>query len=503
MEKEFYNGLTQNRKNFVEQISYLIVNELNNMKEIGGYNGDETVNTLAIDAGFGMGKTYFSKGLRYYLKNEASKGSNLKSLDVIEYNAWESDFFQDPMKTILYRILSSVDNDAKVEMELGKTARKVFETCSEAVDSALKVSIFKVLNVLKNADKIDSLEEYQEYLNLIKVTKEVLEEKAILFGKSYRPKVIIIDELDRCKPNFAIEVLEAVKHFFNIRGLFFVFLVNRDQLTNSAENLFGNFCGQESYFQKFFDLEFKLPELDFQEYIEKEYARHREKSSYLKEVDDGYEVDIAVFSEALFLHFYKNLEHLLNGSVREFKKKFSKFKMLMKTLRSKEKEDFTLLITLTLFYLNKEFSRKEFSNYIENVRKCFEKESSQGWDSHIYYGKQINMFDEGVLTLEIDKWYRQIYFRLMENYTFTARNEYMIEYTRKVGVYPVTEKMKGQGTEVGFLVGKSKNLKYYHDNNINIAVCLDVKGSDQNGSLDLAEWCEKKYTFLEALYEHE
>lgn len=502
MEKKYYEGLTQNRKNFVEQVSYLIVNELTEVEKLEEYDSDEVTNTLAIDSRFGMGKTYFSKGLGYYLKNEVTKNSGLKNLEVINYNAWESDFFQDPMKTILYKILSSIDNGSKAEVTLGKAGKKILETCGETFDEVTKIPLFKISSILKNADKIDSLEGYEEYLNLINQTKKVLEGKSIFFNGEYNPKVIIIDELDRCKPNFSIEVLEAVKHFFNIRGLFFVFLINKEQLTKSAENLFGDFGNKESYFQKFFDLEFKLPELDFDEYIEKEYAGCIDTSIYLREVEDGYEIDSYTFSEALFLYLYKNLEHLLDGSVREFKKRFSKFKMLIKTLNSKEREDLTLHLTLTLYYLNKEFCEEEFVTYIGKVRERFEGEKSGGWDSPIYYGKQIEIFDAGFLRVEIDKWYHQIYFRLMEDFEFTVRDRYSGELSRKIGLFPLEVGVEKTEKIVETSNGKIKNLKYYFDANANIAVSLNIEGSIQSGSKSLLEWCEKKYSFLEALYMH-
>jgi len=503
MGKKYYEGLTQNRKNFVEQISYLIVNELTDVGKIEEYNSDEVTNTLAIDSTFGMGKTYFSKGLSYYLKSEALKNSDLKNLEVIDYNAWESDFFQDPMKTILYKILSSVDNGAKVEVELGEAGKKLLKIGGESIESVeklTKIPIFKTLNVLKNANKIDSLEDYKEYLNLMEKTKKVLEGESIFLNEEYTPKVIIIDELDRCKPNFSIEVLEAVKHFFNVRGLFFVFLINKEQLTKSAENLFGDFGNKESYFQKFFDLEFKLPELDFNEYVEKEYENYTKSSSYMIEVGGRDEVDITILSEELFLHFYKNLEHILDGSVREFKKKFSKYKMLMKTLNTKEREDFTLLLTLTLFYLNKEFSKEKFTIYIEKVRKRFEKESIQGWSSDIYYGKQIEMFDKGLLKLGIDGWYYQIYFRLMENHVFSS-DSYR-KNLRKIGFFSLGDNVTKQKKEVKISGRGIKNLKYYH-NDVNIVAPLNIKGSVDTGNEALLDWCEKKYSFLEALYVHE
>lgn len=510
MEEEYYKGLTQNRKNFVEQISYLIMNELTEIEKIEEYKSDEVTNTLAIDSTFGMGKTYFSKGLEYYLKTESEKSSNLKGLEVISYNAWESDFFQDPMKTILYKILSSLDNGTKVEMELGETGKKLFKVCGKAVDDFTKVPVFKVLSILKNTDRIDSLEEYEEYLNLIKQTKEVLEGKSIFLNGGYSPKVIIIDELDRCKPNFSIEVLESIKHFFNIRGLFFVFLINKEQLTKSAENLFGVFGNKEGYFQKFFDLEFELPELDFQEYIEKEYIRHTDSNNYLTEVEGGYEVNINIFSEVLFLHFYRNLEHLLDGSVREFKKKFSKFKMLIKTLNTQEREDLTLLLSLIFYYIAKEFyvleesERRKFNDFIKKVMGRFRIGNNIQNSSAIHYKYRIDLFENGGVKLELNHLYYHSLFRTLEGQSYNVddaapgRN-----YNVKMNL--LSYKNSDPFTRMVINIGGRKilNLKYDSDREFRVGIPIEIDLSYKNGNGPLLEWCEKKYSFLEALYVHE
>ncbi|GLI55860.1 hypothetical protein PM10SUCC1_13740 [Propionigenium maris DSM 9537] len=499
MEKKYYEGLTQNRKNFVEQISYLIINQLTDARDFEEYDVDETINTLAINSTFGMGKSFFAKGLKHYIENEALKNSYLENIQVIDYNAWENDFFQEPMKTILYRILSGVSNGAKTEIELTESLEKILNTCGETVGDIAQIPLFKILKILKNSDKIDSMEEYTDYLELIEKTKKVLEDNSILFDNKYTPKVIIIDELDRCRPDFSIEVLECVKHFFNIRGLFFVFLINKEQLTKSAENLFGSFGSKESYFQKFFDLEFELPKLEFNEYLEIEYKGHIDKSKYLLIVENEYEVDINVFSEALFLHFYKNLEHLLDSSVREFKKKFSKFKMLIKTLNSREREDLTMLLTLVLYYINKEFSKERFVEFIKKVRECFEENSSLGWDSPVYYGKQIELF-KGIINLRVDKWYYQVFFRCIENFNFNTRDDYGRAYEGRIKLISLNDQNIAYKESVKIGEMSLMNFDYYIDERANIGIPLNISPSYKGGNEPLIEWCEKKYSFLEALY---
>ena len=71
------------------------------------------------------------------------------------------------------------------------------------------------------------------------------------------PLVFIIDELDRCRPTFAIELLERIKHIFEVSGLVFVFGINRDELCKSLDSVYGR-IDADTYLRRFFDIEFVL-----------------------------------------------------------------------------------------------------------------------------------------------------------------------------------------------------------------------------------------------------
>ena len=73
--------------------------------------------------------------------------------------------------------------------------------------------------------------------------------------------VFIIDELDRCRPTFAIELLERVKHIFDIPNMVFVLGINRDEICKSFQSIYGD-IDATVYLQRFFDMEFTLPEVD-------------------------------------------------------------------------------------------------------------------------------------------------------------------------------------------------------------------------------------------------
>ena len=80
--------------------------------------------------------------------------------------------------------------------------------------------------------------------------------------------VVFIDELDRCRPSYAIELLETGKHIFAVNHVVFVIAVNRSELSHSVKVLYGNDFGADGYLRRFFDMDFRLPEPDRGNFIQ-------------------------------------------------------------------------------------------------------------------------------------------------------------------------------------------------------------------------------------------
>lgn len=73
--------------------------------------------------------------------------------------------------------------------------------------------------------------------------------------------VIFIDELDRCRPTFAIETLERIKHYFDDERIIFVVSVNKEQLIHTISKFYGASFDATAYLNKFFDMNIYLPEI--------------------------------------------------------------------------------------------------------------------------------------------------------------------------------------------------------------------------------------------------
>ncbi|SOC93547.1 KAP family P-loop domain-containing protein [Rhizobium sp. AN5] len=94
--------------------------------------------------------------------------------------------------------------------------------------------------------------------------EKILEE---LGGEERKPIFILVDELDRCRPSYAVQLLERVKHLFDVDGIVFVFATNSDQLKHSIAGAYGVGFDGFSYLKRFFDRTYVFEEPSIEELV--------------------------------------------------------------------------------------------------------------------------------------------------------------------------------------------------------------------------------------------
>ena len=99
--------------------------------------------------------------------------------------------------------------------------------------------------------------------------------------------IIFVDEIDRCRPVYAVELLERIKHLFNIENVIFVISLDKQQLHNSLGALYGQGINSDEYLRRFIDLEYMLPKPDAKAFTNNlfnrfEFDKLLEKGSYEK-----------------------------------------------------------------------------------------------------------------------------------------------------------------------------------------------------------------------------
>ena len=112
-----------------------------------------------------------------------------------------------------------------------------------------------LIEALENKDIFEGIQLAEDIREKVKqIFDEVIVEHA-------QKLVIFIDELDRCRPSFALEMLERLKHYFDDDRIIFVVSINKEQLTHTISNYYGVGFDSTGYLNKFFDLEANLPAL--------------------------------------------------------------------------------------------------------------------------------------------------------------------------------------------------------------------------------------------------
>lgn len=290
---------------------------------------------LAIDNKWGTGKTTFVKMWQQQLELNGNK--------TLYFNAWENDHESDPLVALiaLLKTLSS----KKSEKSLGELIKKGSVLTKIMLPGLIKGLISRciddetlkeVLNEINESSK-DLLNEEINNFNSRKQSlidfKEELT-KYINVSAGDKPIVVIIDELDRCRPSYAVEVLEKMKHFFSVPKIVFVLAIDKIQLGNAIRGVYGSDrIDSDEYLRRFIDIEYTIPEPD--------------PRSFTVYLYNYFEFDL----------FFTHPERIQYGELNRDKKYFidmaiQLFKLKELSLRQQEKIMAHTKLSLSLFKLN-------------------------------------------------------------------------------------------------------------------------------------------------------
>lgn len=240
--------------------------ELHHFVEI--LNELDTSCSIALDGDWGSGKTFFVKQAKLILdahntleKTEhqeeiqtlwsnahLDKPVDLQQYVTTYYDAWLNDNDQDPIFSLVYSIIQNMDDvfSLKEHPKFTKTVTSILNCISQR-DVSTVIESLKSIDLLKDIKQQKSIQsDIEDFLD------ELLPEKG-------NRLVIFVDELDRCKPSFAVQLLERIKHYFSNDRITFVFSINSKELKNTIQQYYGNGFNASQYLNRFFDIQIALP----------------------------------------------------------------------------------------------------------------------------------------------------------------------------------------------------------------------------------------------------
>ncbi|WP_287146683.1 P-loop NTPase fold protein [Aeromonas sp.] len=228
---------------------------------------------LNLNAEWGAGKTWFIK--RWYMELKTH-------YPTVYIDAWQQDFSDDPLLTVISSIIEQLKAEAgspQLSPYLSTKLASLLKATAPIVTKALfkKVSginIDEVQEVITADDAgklVESLfqdtRKKTEAVQLLKHEIKQWVEAIIGKKKKQAPAFILIDELDRCRPSYAVEMLETIKHIFDIQGVVFVLATDTEQLQHAIKVVYGVGFDAQSYLGRFFQRRFTLNKKSRREFI--------------------------------------------------------------------------------------------------------------------------------------------------------------------------------------------------------------------------------------------
>lgn len=372
-----------------------------------------SMNSIALDGRWGSGKTFFVKqcALLINAKNSLSnidkdiaqsilkvtkesnsfEGLTDNNLLAIYFDAWENDSNEDPVLALIYRIVQQLDLKTN-----GFDLNHLVHVLGTIVDVITDRPISNAISSLKECDFLDVIHKHEDLETII---KKFFEE--VLFEKAER-LVIFVDELDRCRPSYAVCLLERIEHYFINDRITFVFSVNLEQLQHTIKNFYGNDFDACRYLDRFFDLRLSLPPINTTKYY-----------NYLNLSNN-------IVGDRVLMR----IQQTFNMSIREFCKFYDSVKVSGMKSYYNETEDFMFKYIVTLCLALKITNITLHDEFIEgkNIQPLLDLYMNDLGEHVIYQlrnGMDINK-DAGINNyLEIKQDLKDLYDAIfIKNYTY-------------------------------------------------------------------------------------
>lgn len=307
--------------------------------------------SFAIDGAWGCGKTWVLNELEEQLSEE----ENNKNL-VFYYNAWKNDYYDEPLialiSVMIEKINSVISQKSLTESIIDEMTKEALKDLRLLVTSIIKEvtkidieqsieSKKKLIKRIKNGQKIENnIDSFVPLQRMIETVRNALEKLSTKYTL-----IIIIDELDRCLPEYAIKVLERLHHVCNDIKLLQILAIDKKNLSDSIAMVFGkdytnmqnpsawNEHFTDKYLQKFVDIIIPLPN-----------GKPDKKLAILNGLEEKYHsFERPVESEKICLtenYLSEFISQLMNGIDRRLQEKIFKQVSLCHELTIQEQKDF-------------------------------------------------------------------------------------------------------------------------------------------------------------------
>ena len=249
-----------NRQGIIEQL----------MQLLNIISDNRSSSTFALNGTWGVGKTFVLNRLMKQLLDYQDG----EKFFVFHYNCWQYDYYEEPLIAIVAAMLDSVDQEnhffsqslrekAKQGMAVAKPILE--KIAKDFIEKKVGVDITDLITFFKGsaeavegvgAQKADA-NDYDKYYSFKKAISSAKD--GIRALSQERTIVVIVDELDRCLPSYAIKVMERLHHLFaELDNCAVILAVDKGQLDQTVQQIFGADTDTTKYLKKFINFEVQL-----------------------------------------------------------------------------------------------------------------------------------------------------------------------------------------------------------------------------------------------------
>ncbi len=189
---------------------------------------------ILLDGQWGSGKTAFVKMAAAHLRTQGVR--------VADFNAWKQGYTETPLADLVAVISRQIDKSKMyaVKKAAGNALLHISKMASRGIVD---------VDAMKNP-KPEIIDQWEETEKAVGEFKTQLQLAA---SSDNGPLVVIIDELDRCRPDYALKVLETVRHLFDVPGVVVVLAANLEELCHTVQSIYGPNFTADRYLRRFAD----------------------------------------------------------------------------------------------------------------------------------------------------------------------------------------------------------------------------------------------------------
>ena len=215
---------------------------------------------LALDGVWGSGKTTLVKILKADLEDSGYQ--------CVYFDAWRVDYMVDPLIALvgaLAELVERAPNKSRADA-LAALKKSAAVIAVETVGAVAQIVTKGVVSTeaIKAFTEARQAQVFSDYEAAKKTTEQFAKKleaaaKSILENSKHKKIIFFVDELDRCRPTFAVHLLERIKHLFDIQNIFFVLSVDKAQLEASMRGVYGTDTDAPEYLRRFIDFDYRVP----------------------------------------------------------------------------------------------------------------------------------------------------------------------------------------------------------------------------------------------------